>query len=268
MSLNPTRKRIQAAAFLAFTVLFLFWASQARSATISHVYDAAGRLTGSTYGNGQSTSYTLDASGNITAYLATGSLGTLSHVISASATSGGQITPSGDVEVEHGQSQSFQIAASQGYKTAYILVDRILQATGPSYQFNSVSADHVIKAGFVSLTDDTDNDKLSDAWELSSFGTLARDGTGDYDNDGLTDAREQALGTNPGNRDSDGDGMYDGWEITYRLDPLANDAAVDSDGDGFSNIREYRADTDPANAWYFPVYGTTLPMLYLLINTQ
>jgi hypothetical protein len=35
----------------------------------------------------------------------------------------------------------------------------------------------------------------------------------DSDNDGLTDAEELALGTDPHNPDTDGDGLLDGWEV-------------------------------------------------------
>ncbi|HUI07587.1 MAG TPA: thrombospondin type 3 repeat-containing protein [Verrucomicrobiae bacterium] len=51
------------------------------------------------------------------------------------------------------------------------------------------------------------------------------------------------------NLDADGDGLPNGWEEAYGLDPLnAADANVDSDGDGFSNLQEYRAGTDPTNS--------------------
>ena len=50
------------------------------------------------------------------------------------------------------------------------------------------------------------------------------------------------------NGDNDGDGMPNGWEQAYGLDPLnAADANADADGDGFSNLQEYQAGTDPTN---------------------
>jgi len=45
--------------------------------------------------------------------------------------------------------------------------------------------------------DDTDGDGLNDEWEMIHFGTLERDGTGDYDNDGISDYMEYLLGTDP-----------------------------------------------------------------------
>jgi uncharacterized repeat protein (TIGR01451 family)/MYXO-CTERM domain-containing protein len=48
-------------------------------------------------------------------------------------------------------------------------------------------------------------------------------GTGDCDGDGLTDAEEEALGTDPCDEDTDGDGIPDGTEVTLGLDPLVPD---------------------------------------------
>jgi MYXO-CTERM domain-containing protein len=47
------------------------------------------------------------------------------------------------------------------------------------------------------------------------------DGQVDSDGDGLSDAREQQLGTDPQNPDSDGDGMDDGLEVELGLNPLS-----------------------------------------------
>ena len=46
---------------------------------------------------------------------------------------------------------------------------------------------------------------------------------GDCDGDGLTDAEEEALGTDPCDEDTDGDGIPDGVEVTLGLDPLVPD---------------------------------------------
>ncbi len=66
---------------------------------------------------------------------------------------------------------------------------------------------------------------------------------GDSDCDDVTDAEEAALGTDPANRDSDGDGLVDGEEVNiYHSDPLE----TDTDGDGLSDDGEVRVShTDP-----------------------
>jgi hypothetical protein len=51
--------------------------------------------------------------------------------------------------------------------------------------------------------------------------------------------------------DADGDGLSNGWEQRYGLNPLSptgnNGAAADLDGDGMSNLQEFLAGTDPTN---------------------
>ncbi|MFA9460821.1 Ig domain-containing protein [Thiohalorhabdus sp. Cl-TMA] len=44
---------------------------------------------------------------------------------------------------------------------------------------------------------DRDGDGMKDDWEMEHFGTLDRDGTGDYDNDGISDLEEYKRGMDP-----------------------------------------------------------------------
>jgi hypothetical protein len=47
-------------------------------------------------------------------------------------------------------------------------------------------------------------------------------------------------------KDTDGDGMPDVFEVTYGLDPLnPNDASGDADNDGLTNLAEYQAGSNP-----------------------
>jgi hypothetical protein len=52
----------------------------------------------------------------------------------------------------------------------------------------------------------------------------------------------------PALRDTDGDGLPDGWEIAHGLNPTVNDATEDHDGDGASNWQEFIAGTNPNDA--------------------
>jgi hypothetical protein len=61
---------------------------------------------------------------------------------------------------------------------------------------------------------------MADWWELQYFGDLDRDGTGDWDNDGLLDLAEFEYGTDPVDPDSDGDGFSDGDEVGQLSDPI------------------------------------------------
>lgn len=67
----------------------------------------------------------------------------------------------------------------------------------------------------------------------------------DTDNDGLTDAQEADLGTDPNNADTDGDGLTDGDEVNeYGTDPLM----ADTDEDGLEDGPEVNShSTDPLN---------------------
>ena len=68
----------------------------------------------------------------------------------------------------------------------------------------------------------------------------------DTDNDGLLDGWEYVYGLNPIKNDTDGDGITDGWEVRYGFDATnANDALQDADSDGLTNIDEFRIGTDP-----------------------
>ncbi len=98
------------------------------------------------------------------------------------------------------------------------------------------------------LLRDSDNDGLSDALEnaMGLNPNDASDATGDPDGDGIMSFAEFKLGLSPTNSDSDGDGIDDKFELdTIGLDPLdAADAALDNDRDGETNLAEYLAGTD------------------------
>ncbi len=56
---------------------------------------------------------------------------------------------------------------------------------------------------------DTDNDGMDDAWETTHFGSAgARDGTGDFDGDGINDLDEFAFNGDPTNGASQGEGSF------------------------------------------------------------
>jgi len=119
---------------------------------------------------------------------------------------------------------------------------------------------------------DTDHDYLPDGWELEGSAypdpmqrfdpTDPSDATADYDGDSFdgngdgwidptnkeyySNYKEYLNGTDPRDPDSDGDGMPDGWEIYFRLDPLdPSDRLKDSDGDSLWNYEEYLNGTRP-----------------------
>ena len=78
------------------------------------------------------------------------------------------------------------------------------------------------------------------AIEFGSWEALA---TSDDDGDGLTYGLEFIINTQPQDWDSDNDGLPDGWEWQYGLDPLSpnglNGSVGDPDGDSLTNLNEY-----------------------------
>ena len=94
---------------------------------------------------------------------------------------------------------------------------------------------------------DSEPDGMWDEWEMGQFGNLATaNATNDTDLDSLLDKDEFLYGTNPNNKDSDGDGVWDGREVQAGMNPsLAGDYGFDGDDDGYSNLREIIAGTDP-----------------------
>ncbi len=68
--------------------------------------------------------------------------------ITATAGANGSISPSGEVSVEAGGSQTFTITPNEGYKIADVLVDGESVGAVSSYTFSGVQAKHTIEATF------------------------------------------------------------------------------------------------------------------------
>ncbi|MCB8920181.1 MAG: protein kinase [Ardenticatenaceae bacterium] len=98
----------------------------------------------------------------------------------------------------------------------------------------------VVTASATAVTDDTDNDGLTDSQE-EALGTDPNNP--DTDGDGLTDGEEMLQwGSDPRKRDSDGD-ILDDWQevMTYKTSPIK----ADTDGDGVNDGLEVAQGTDP-----------------------
>ncbi len=87
----------------------------------------------------------------------------------------------------------------------------------------------------------------TDAYYSLGLGIIftSSDDDKDFDNDGLTNGQEKALGTDPKNPDTDNDGLKDGEEVNkFKTNPLS----ADSDNDGLKDGEEVnRYKTDPLN---------------------
>ena len=93
----------------------------------------------------------------------------------------------------------------------YPMYDANLNDGGPMYTngtplvaHNTLwhDATHPARLDFQTLPTDMDGDGLADIWEADNFGTLLRDGTGDFDGDSFSDLNEYLAGTSPTNNAS------------------------------------------------------------------
>ena len=72
------------------------------------------------------------------------------YTITATAGSGGSITPSGNVTVLHGDSQTFTITPASGYRISDVVVDGASVGAVSTYTFDNVTANHTISVTFQS----------------------------------------------------------------------------------------------------------------------
>ena len=76
----------------------------------------------------------------------------VSYTITASASAGGTISPSGSVLLDNGANQSFTITPDTGYSIASLTVDGSGVTPASPFTFTNVTANHTISASFVANT--------------------------------------------------------------------------------------------------------------------
>jgi uncharacterized repeat protein (TIGR02543 family) len=115
-------------------------------------YTFGGWFTGS---NGSGTQYfestVYNTVGNLTLYAKWTAVPVNTYTISASAGSGGTISPSGNVSVSQGASQTYYFYANTGHEISQVLVDGVANATAKTngyYTFSNIAANHIIAVSF------------------------------------------------------------------------------------------------------------------------
>ncbi len=107
------------------------------------------------------------------------------HTITASADTGGTISPSGEVIVTEGDNQTFTISPDSGYKINNVLVDAASQGAISSYTFTNAILDHTIEATF---DISNPNDALVGYWKFDDgSGTTTQDSSGNSNTATLVD---------------------------------------------------------------------------------
>ena len=129
-----------------------------------------------------------------------------------------------------------------------------------------------LTVGTYRLDSDSDNDGISDGWEVAHGlqPMNAADAALDPDADGLTNYQESLVGSNPAVADTDGDSLSDGYEVTYNFGALDGDPAhYDPYSAGGGDLNPLAADTDgdgtPDNLDVAPL-NPSLPVMPKQLN--
>lgn len=208
----------------------------------------------------------------------TGTLGTLQAQLPDQSTSAYRVEEGTLIEwtAHEGRTYFVQISDEADPLLRWVWAPAIEAGHGQviSYQFGGDSVrgfarlkyiDEVPPAGTTLEQWDADGDGFPNAWEvthqLSPLDSSGINGSqGDPDLDGLTNLEEFQHETDPLVKDSDHDGLNDGWEIAHGLDPNDdgstnpdNGSQGDPDGDGSTNGTEQSGNSNPGDAADFPV---------------
>lgn len=92
--------------------------------------------------------------------------------ITANASTGGTISPSGSVKADSGSNVAFAIKPNTGYRIADVKVDGASVGPVSSYTFNSISADHTIQASFAAAQYYTITTKAGTGGRVYRSGTV------------------------------------------------------------------------------------------------
>ena len=112
--------------------------------------------------------------------------------------------------------------------------------------------------------EDSDDDGLPDDWEMAYFNTLSRDGSGDFDGDGISDAQEFQIGTDPTNQGSvlrvirlqqAGKNQFNIFWAAVPGRSYAVQAQIAIDHGGWATLTTVKA-TSPTGSWHFSDPGT------------
>ncbi len=182
-----------------------------------------------------------------------------------------------DDMLRKGNPEPAAVHSAAAQRSAFNVLTRLGVTYAGDHDADGVTDVVELRFGASPLLVDSDGDGLTDAFEIyqlsgwtkantaDSDGDGTPDGAEDVDSDGLTNLREQELGTSPTESDTDHDGVSDGIEVGRGTNPLVADPRQtpplgggappivpapnlqDTDGDGLIDAAEAEEETDPAN---------------------
>lgn len=149
---------------------------------------------------------------------------------------------------------AWEMARFGNLTTATVGVDSDGDGENDEVEFAAESNPNALLSTSVNV----DGDSLADGWERQYFKNLLQLGTDDPDNDFADNESEEAYGTIPNNAnsspDTDGDGISDGWELTWFPDLFTADSTLrtggtntNADGDFDNDLQEFQGGFDPIN---------------------
>lgn len=95
----------------------------------------------------------------------------VNYMITASTAIGGSISPSGNISLNSGGSQTFTITPNNSYQISSVYVDGVNEGVIDSYTFNDVTSNHSIAASFTGSS----NPLISLSPSVLDFGTILVD---------------------------------------------------------------------------------------------
>jgi YD repeat-containing protein len=137
--------KISGKAFIVFvvTVFLSLLVGSALAAPVTYIYDELNRLREVHYPDNTVIKYEYDKLGNRTSMETSG---TPHLFIAATAGANGIISPSGDLTVTYGASQTFTMVPSPGHLLLDVVVDHVSLGAVSSYTFDNITAPHAIRA--------------------------------------------------------------------------------------------------------------------------
>jgi hypothetical protein len=96
----------------------------------------------------------------------------ITYTISASAGSGGSISPAGTSTFNPGASQGYIISPNAGYHVADVLVDTVSSGPTPTYVFTDIQANHTIAATFAANASYTINASAGPNGSITPSGSV------------------------------------------------------------------------------------------------